>query len=151
MRHAPAHMEFLMLNTGHVMHADRDDIDDAALAALAPVVNRGGQLPAPFAAFRVNVTHVHGGAVFTVWRGDEMLMTCGVAFTNDGAGEVWPALAGICAEITPDSAPREPEMLPWLSVVLLPRIVTTTQEEIARLGDFMPHFAFAIVASDAVE
>ena len=141
-------MEFLMLNTGHVMHADRADIDDASLVTLAPMVKRGGQLPAPFDAFRINVTHVRGGAVFTVWRGDEMLMTCGVAFTKDGANEVWPALAGICAEITPDSAPREPEALPWLSAVLLPNIVATTQDEIARLGNFMPHFAFAIIEGD---
>ena len=137
-----------MLNTGHVMHAERVDIDDASLTTLAPVVHRGGPLPAPFAALRVSVTHVRGGAVFTVWRRDEMLMTCGVAFTGEGASEVWPALAGICAEIAPDSAPREPAAQPWLGVVLLPHIVTTTPEEIARLGDFMPHFAFAIIEGD---
>ena len=138
-------MVHLTLNTGHVSISPREAVSPEAMATLAPLTAHGGQLPAPFAAFRVTVSHAPGGAVFTVWRGSEPLVTCGLARTPEAALEVWRPLTEMLAAFAPEADPQRPDTLPWLGVVILPSLALTARDDIAWLGDFERCYAHAIM------
>ena len=101
----------------------------------------------------MEVTHGLGCSVFTVWRGREPLVTCGLAWTPEGAAEAWPAIEELYLQIS-DRAPQlmaatkvaeQPNALPWLAVVILPPIHTLRREDIGWLGDFERCLAWAIL------
>ena len=144
-------MTHYTLNTGDSIESPRSGVSDDAARVLSNLVD-GGQLPGPFAAFRVEVVRGVGGAVFTVMRGREGLVTCGVAWTAAGAEEVWPAIEGLYLDlgdrpelVAPGRLAVRPETIPWLSVVVLPGIVMCASEFFGWLGDFERCLGWAII------
>ena len=123
-------MTHYTLNTGDSVRQPRSCVGAQAMAALASLVDSGGPIPG-CAPFRVAVDHGTGSVVFTVWRGQEPVITCGLAWTAEGEAEAWPAMEKLYLDLS-DSNPQllapakeasKPASLPWLAVVLLASLV----------------------------
>lgn len=148
-------MIHVTLNTGHTVEQSLADIGEAAVQVLRPLVAAvAGSLPAPFGAFRVEITRGDGGAVFTVSRAREPIVTCGVAWTAPGAAEIWPAVEGLYLGVSDaftaagiNAEPVEPDRLPWLAVVLLPALMAQSRADVGWLGDFERCMAVALMDS----
>lgn len=141
------------LNTGDTRTSPRSEVNDEAIAALSYLTAHGGQLPDPFTAFRVEVHPAHGGAVFTISRGREPIVTCGLSWSEPGAAETWQAMEQLYLGLSdampqlfaPAAEPQKPQSLPWLTVLLLPSLLTTARADIAWLADFERCLAWAII------
>lgn len=114
------------LATGHVATHRLDTLDAAAVAACRKLLPHGGQVPG-FTAYRVEI-HV---PVFTIYRGREPLVTCGI---TQGADDVWQCLVELQTQFQPvkTAAPNGTT----LAVVLLPSLAATPQSDLGWLGDF---------------
>ena len=147
-------MIHLTLNTGHVSESPRESVGPEAISALLPIV-RGGNIPGQFSAFRVEVGRGSGCATFSLHRGQDILVMCGVAWTQSGASEVWPALEKLYFQLaeTPikcimsDACPEMPSSLPWLGVVMLPSLVMAPRSDIGWIGDWERCFAWTLIES----
>lgn len=136
------------LNTGHTRESPRDEVRDDVLEALHPFTLPGRHvLPHPLSNFRVVVPQTRYGCMFSVYLGRNVpIVSCGVADTLEAAAEIWPGLEDLYLHITDAgalagadfAAPREPESLPWLAVVLLGPVVGFDW-----LGDFERCLAWA--------
>jgi hypothetical protein len=144
------------LNTGHAVASPRSGVSQEAIQALQPLSDRGGPIPG-CAPFRVEVTRGAGSAVFTVWRGQEPVVTCGLAWTVAGEAEAWPAIEKLYLDLS-DSRPEllapakeasKPASLPWLAVVLLQSLLTQSRNDVSWLGDFERCLAWTILSEDA--
>ena len=144
----------LTLNTGDCFEQVRGDVNDDALAALTPLISRrGGLLPAPFGAFRVEINEQidSAGLLFSVIRGADSIVTCGLCWDIRGAGLIWGVVNGLylhlvaAIEAAPAHAAMIPGRVPWLAVVLLPGVAAQRNEDISWLGDFERCMAFAIL------
>jgi hypothetical protein len=142
------------LNTGHTVEHTRDLVRGDVLAMLDPLVrSKGGNLPGPFGAFRVEIVAGNGGVVFSVLRARDPIVTCGLAWTPEGEQELWPEIESLYldvsdrypAEMQPLQEPVMPAKLPWLAVVMLPAMTITAKLDISWLGDFERCLAFAIL------
>lgn len=141
------------LNTAHSVDSQRSGVGTAAMELLSPLVQRGGILPGDFSAFSVEIARGEGGAVFTVWRAGAPIVTSGVAWTEAGAGEVWPGIEKLYLDQSdrypdfyqPLKEPVQPAVLPWLSVVLLPGMLLQAKNDIGWLGDFERCMAWTII------
>ena len=56
------------------------------------LVHYGGRLPPPRARFSLRMNHVAGGAVFTLMKGPDALVACGLAWDRTGEQIVWNSL-----------------------------------------------------------
>lgn len=144
------------LNTGHSVESPRSGVAESVIKDMASLARNGGSLPPPFAAFRVEVTHAPGGAVFTIWRARDPLVTCGMAWTTVAADEVWPVLEKLYLDlgdrpdfVAPGAMALCPCWVPWLAVVLLPGLMATARQDVSWLGDFERCFAWAIMAQES--
>jgi hypothetical protein len=141
------------LNTGHAVASPRSGVSRGAIEALQPLAEHGGLIPG-FSPFRVTVTHGTGSAVFTIWRGEEPIVTCGLAWTAEGGAEAWPAIEKLYLDLSdtrpelvaPGKAAEKPESLPWLAVVLLPSLLNQSRDDVGWLGDFERCMAWTILA-----
>lgn len=118
-----------------VMHR-MDTFDADAVAACAKLLPRGGLVPA-FPAYRVEIH----GPVFTIWRGRDPLVTCGV---GQGEDETWLTLWEMQARF---SSVQHGEAPPgwWLAVVILPGLIMMPREDIFWLADFERCLAAAMI------
>ncbi len=145
-------MTHYTLNTGSAVDSPRTAVDTLVVGALRGLVDEGGPIPTNL-PFRVKVFHGPGSALFTVWRGAEPLVTCGLAWTGEGEREAWPAIEKLYFDLTdkspnllgPAKAAEKPASLPWLAAVLLPSLRNQRLEDLAWLGDFEPCMAWAIL------
>lgn len=132
------------VNTGQRVTQNLDQVPAIALDPLRPLLAAGvGQLPAPLAAYRVEIDRDEGCTVFSIFRAREPLPTCGLAWTEAGADEVWPALEELYLNMSVavafegmDSEPNRPASLPWLAVVFMPLILFPAGDDIRWFGDF---------------
>lgn len=140
------------LNTNHIYV--QEDYKRGIGPLMAPLLDGGnlGLVAKQLSAFRVTVTRCKGGGLFTVWRGQEPLMTCGVALAAAAAAEVWPAVEKLYLDLS-DRDPhkldarheaKEPASTPWLAVVILPSLAMLTQSDMSWLGDFERCMAWTI-------
>ena len=148
-------MTHYTLNTGHAVVSPRSGVSREAIEALQPLVEHGGAIPG-CAPFRVTVTHGTGSAVFTVWRGAEPVVTCGLAWTAEGEAEAWPGVEKLYLDLT-DRNPQllgsakeasKPEVLQWLAVVILPSLLNKSRDDVGWLGDFERCLAWTILTPD---
>jgi hypothetical protein len=115
------------LNTGHTRASPRAEVADDILDLLRPLTAPGDHPVPRTPGYRVVVPETGGGIVFTVYRHDVPLVTCGVADTPEASAELWPILERFYLGLTDSgplasvgfSAPHQPEGLPWLAVVLV--------------------------------
>jgi hypothetical protein len=140
------------LNTAQAVDSPRSGVSQEAIEAVQPLIDHGGSIPA-FAAFRVTIDHAIGSAMFTVWREQEPIMTCALAWTAKGGAKVWPAIERVYLDLG-DAHPRfmasgktpgKPASLPWLAVVLLPGLSNQSQSGVQWLGDFERCMSWAIL------
>ena len=144
------------LNTGHAVASPRSGVCREAIEALQPLAEHGGPIPG-CAPFRVTVAHGTGSAVFTVWRGAEPVVTCGLAWTTEGEAEAWPAIEKLYLDLSdhdpellaPAKEAEQPASLPWLAVVVLPFILNQSRDDVGWLGDFERCMAWTILAEHA--
>ena len=146
------------MNTGHAADSPRSGVGHEAVATLAPLLKRGGGAIPGCAPFRFTTTQDDGAAVFTVWRGQEPLVTCGLAWTDADAG-IWRVLEELYLELTdkhprmmaPAQIPEKPGALPWLGVVLLPALLNQRPADVGWLGDFERSLAWTILHDQGVD
>ncbi len=95
-----------------------------------------------------------GAALFRVSHNGQLVTICGVAWTGDGARDLWAKL-----ELDYDQVLQEfpyvainrlvgpPAHVPWMGVILLPAMWSMTPENVCWIGDFEACFAWTIVES----
>lgn len=140
------------LNTGDSRVSQRSEVADAAIAALRPLLDRGGQLPHPFTAYRVKVSHAPGGAVFSMYRHTHPIVLCAVAWDPSTAERIWHDIERTYLqmgdrphEIAPAALAEMPATLPWCAVIILPTIMLEARTEVGWIGDFERCFAWALI------
>ena len=101
-------MLHLTLTTGHIRRSPRSEVGDDVIEGLRPLVAAGGGPLAPMPGYRVTITRAGRDAMFTLWRGEQPVVTCALA-VEDPAG-VWRALGRVVGD-TP-----MPAEVPWLAV-----------------------------------
>ena len=142
------------LNTGHSNDSPRSGVGPEAIAVLRPLVEHGGPIP-NCAPFRVTIDHGAGSAVFTVWRAQEPIVTCALAWTAEGESEAWPAIEKLYLDtsdrfpelLAPARVAEKPASLPWLAVVLLPSLLHQRADDVGWLGDFERCMAWTVLDS----
>jgi hypothetical protein len=148
-----ANLVHLTLNTGHSASQPAESIGAVVVEILRPMVKAGGGPIPGFAPFRVTITRTDGGAMFTVWRGQEPVITAGLAWAEAGQDEVWCEVEALYLRLS-DTAPGlmaasampdRPRSLPWLGVVLLPQMLKQRHTEIFWLGEFERLLAWVIM------
>jgi hypothetical protein len=123
------------LATGDTVTHRLDTLDAGAVDACRALLPDGGQIPG-FAAYRVEIH----GPVFTVYRGREPLVTCGLGTGDD---DVWRCLCELQRKFCPVAT--SPPDGQWLAVVLLPSLANTPQADLGWLGDFERCLAAAML------
>ena len=133
------------LNTRHVSNEPLQQMTPDIRASLNQLIHDGkGKLPHPFSAFNVVITQVPGAAVFTLYRGKESAVTCGVAWREENAGTVWSTVEKLYLDLSDKLAnfmpigepPEQPETLPWCATIMLPGMALCSLEDIGWMGDF---------------
>jgi hypothetical protein len=137
-------MNYYVLNDGLTSACPRTAIKPGVTERLSFLIRNGGVLPRPFDQFRVEVAHADGGALFTLWREKQPLTISGLAWTENGAAEIWGYLERIYYDLS-DTHPAwmsaahaatRPAKLPWLGLVYLPAFPLTGGGQIGWFGDF---------------
>lgn len=122
----------ITLTTCHLTTHRLDVLDAGAVAVCRSLLPAGGSVPG-FPAFRVEIH----GPLFTIWRGREPLVSCGI---GRGADATWSSLCGLDSQFRSRlgaTAPHPPAPAgPWLAVALLPTLLNLTQSDVTWLGDF---------------
>lgn len=126
----------ITLATGDSVAHRLDLISPEALQACRALLPTGGQVPA-LPAFRVTIAE---RTVFTIWRGRELIVTCGIGYGLDPA---WTALVELQARFAPVLA--RPPAERWLGVVVLPGLTNLAGSDISWLADFERCLAAAIL------
>jgi len=141
------------LNTGHTAMSPRSEVGEDVIDSLRRLSRCGGNLPEPFAAFRLDVASEPGSSVFTIYRGTEPVVTCMVAWTPEGASGGWPHLEKIYLDlgdrnpnlVAPGKPPEMPKETPWLAVMIHPWIIYQSKYDISWLGDFERCLAWTLI------
>ena len=152
-RWAAAPVIHYTVNTGHAVASPRSGVSREAIEALQPLAEHGGAIPG-CVPFRVVVDQGAGSAMFTVWRGAEPVVTCCLAWTEEGEAEAWPAVEKLYLDLSdrhpqllaPAKEASNPASLPWLAVVLLPPLLNQSRDDVGWLGDFERCLAWTILA-----
>jgi hypothetical protein len=102
------YLHHLTVNTGDCVEQNPGDVSDEAIAAVMPLVKRGGKLPEPFGAFRVEMVReaVVPGAVFKVYRGADPIMCCWLCWDIAVAEAIWGEVFDCYPELVLASARR---------------------------------------------
>jgi hypothetical protein len=116
------------------------------------LVHYGGTLPPPRQKYRLRVNHIEGGAVFTLMRARNALVTCGLAWNTQGERIVWNSLKNLVAYlgnspdpgITPKGRPVPPERLPWTGSVVLPGWRNLADQDLSWVDSFQQAMAWLI-------
>lgn len=148
-------LHHLTLNTGHSSTHRLDTLDAGVVAALSPLVRSGGGIIPAVAPWRCVIAGGAdaGAATFDFRRGqsDGPAVFCGLAWTDAGADELWPAMLSMWEPLRSILAPqapppRRPGRLPWLACILLPAAaLATSREDLGWMGDAEKCFAAAIL------
>jgi len=128
-------VQHVTLMTGDCVLHRLDVLDAGAVAACARLLPGGGQVPG-FAAFRVEIH----GPVFTIFRGREPLVMCGI---GRGEDDTWRSLVALQECFAPVTAVVPGGL--WLAVVLLPHLMALAQADVMWLGDFERCLAAALL------
>lgn len=131
-------LHHITLLNGHTATHRLDTLDPAAVAACRALLPAGGPVPA-FPAFRVEIV---GNSLFTIWRGQEPIVTCAV---GQGHSQAWEELFYLQARFVPKLKPHRAPKTAWLAVAILPGIGNLTQDDIGWLADFERCLAAAIL------
>lgn len=129
----PTTLHHLTLNTGHVSVTSPADVDITAMAELRPIVSSGGG-SIPGTDLRLTLFRDAAGwdgCTFVISHGLSALVTCYLAWEPDGSFRLWSSTMDYLGV----EGVRPPKHLPWLAVLLWPRIVHVPREVVEMLGD----------------
>lgn len=131
----PMIIHHVTLITGDVATHRLDLISEESVQACRSLLPKGGEIP-QCSPFMIEIT----GPVFTVSRGRDPVVVCGI---GSGRDITWDSLVDLQSRFAPvvASAPRSQ----WLAVVLLPGLASIAREDISWLGDFERCMAAAIL------
>ena len=111
---------------------------------LTPIVAAaGGPLPGNLGLSLATVPDCPG--LFTIDLRGTPLVVCGLAEEVEDVKPVWAALVDLadgCGVLVPEVPPR---FRPWLSVLILPSIVTASRDIVELLGDLERCIAWTIL------
>jgi hypothetical protein len=135
------------LTTKKTRQSLREELDNKALDPLRRLAHYGGRLPRPRERFSLRLTHVDGGAVFTLMHGRDAVMATGLAWDPPGEQVVWKSLKNLTVflgeesvyGITPKGRPVPPERLPWTASVALPGWHKHEEQQLAWVESFEEH------------
>jgi hypothetical protein len=134
------------LTSGHNRLTDRGEVADEVVEVLRPIVAGGsGDLPGGL-GLRLILTagESAGGWLYTIYRGDMPLVTCGLAMTPTAASELWPHLLEVGKVVGFLLLPKPPPV-PWLSVATLPGLAFVGKEVRDFVGDLERCIAWALL------
>ncbi len=145
-------MTYYVLNHGVKFDYPRAEIRPGVIERLRFLLPNGGQLPRPFDRFHVEAAHLDGGSLFTLWRETQSVTISGLAWTQNGAAEIWECLESVYYDVSDrypswmaaEHVPTCPEALPWLASVYLPASPITAQDRTEWSGDFNRCFGWAV-------
>lgn len=138
------------VNTGHNRICKKSEVSADVITVCRPLLQPGRHaVPGIGKPYTVESVRAELGMVFSIFRNDVPLITCGVAESAEAAALVWPGIESLYLRVTElpamrsadFEAPRQPPGLPWLAVV----IVVPSAEE--WLGDFERCLAWTYLAS----
>jgi hypothetical protein len=127
----------ITLVTGDSIAHRLDTISPEVVSACRALMPHGGKVPG-FPAFRVEIAE---RTIFTIYRGREPLVTCGVGV---GRNQVWDTLIETQEHFAP-CVVTEPPHGQWLAVVVLPPLANVARNDIAWLADFERCMAAALL------
>jgi hypothetical protein len=122
------------INTADIFDCSQKQFQRSAIKTLRPIADRAiaeGQtqsaLPNSLSQYSVKITTVDGAAVFDTYSGGDLLNVNAVAWTADGAAEVWDLFESLYLRLSREfstlsisRAPAMPDSLPWLTTLILP-------------------------------
>jgi hypothetical protein len=132
-------LHHITLMTGHTTIHRLDTLDPYAIEVCRALLPNGGPVPM-FPAFQVQIVE---GAMFTLWRASEPILTCGVG-EGGTSPDLWEALCKLQSQFAPVKVARPPAKH-WLAVALLPGLLTQSQDDVGWLGDFERCLAAAML------
>jgi len=142
------------LNTGRTVEQSRSSVHDEVIQVLLPMIQAGGgPLPSPFSAYHVTLAGRTGAFAFTLWRGRDPVVLCGLVSDPSGEQQVWDAIEEAYLNLSdkhpalfaPAKAPVKPQCLPWLTCLMM--LATTPKIDLEWLGDFERCLAWALLES----
>ena len=140
-------LSHITLTTGHLTTHRLDVLDAGAVAVCRSLFPSGGPVPA-LPAFRVEIH----STLFTIFRGREPLVSCGIGRGNDAT---WTSLCGLDSQfrhLLGATVPHPPAPAgPWLAVALPPPLLALTQSDIGWLGDFERCLAAAMLLPPTID
>lgn len=131
----------LTLNTGHSRITDLGEIDDVVFEVLGPLVHQTIFEIPNLAPWRCKVRLLGGGALFEILRGSDSAVICGLAWDDALAANIWAGLETFYfrlgdAGLIEGEYVLMPMRAPWLAVILMPGLATSTMQDIGWMGDF---------------
>lgn len=129
-------IQHITLASGDVATHRLDMIQPAVLATCRALLPHGGPIPGCH-PWRVELQP----PVFTIYRGQEPVLTCGYGCGND---DHWHDLVALQERFTP-AKPSAAPCTQWLAVVLLPGITHVSRDDLGWLGDFERCLAAALL------
>ncbi len=137
------------LNTGDGRLTDRCEVAAGVIAILRPICDAGGgDLPGNL---RIALTRGNaGGYLYTIYRQETPLVTCGLATAEDQAAEIWPVLVKLAGQLDLPRPPRGPRV-PWLSVVILPTLALVDRETCGAIADLERCVAWTLIDLESKE
>ncbi len=145
------HMIHTTINTGRTTSEDPSTVTSKALDALRPIIRAGGGTIPRFDAYTVQITQTPGGATYSIHRGPDAIVFCGLAWTQEGADISWAKLEKAYAEALDNDVlvfgkiPARPAQMPWLAAILLPAIILHAEHDLSWLDHFERCLAFALM------
>ncbi len=117
------------VNTGHNRVSRKSEVPADIIAICRPLLDPGRRqsMPGIGKPYTVESVRQSNGLVFTVWKKDQPLITCGVAENAEAAAEIWPQLESLYLRVTELPglrsadfvSPKQPPDLPWIAVVTI--------------------------------
>jgi hypothetical protein len=139
-------MKHYTLNTGRTRTSPRHEVNHEIIKKLQPIIEIGGLIPGT--DIELTLTRFEGGVLFTLWQGLPIINGA-VAWTKEGAQEVWENLAGIYQDICCNSPivepAKQPIELPWLSTIILPPIINQDPKNVGIRVSLERNIAWAII------
>lgn len=122
-------LSHITLATGDSVLHRLDLIDPRAVDALRALLPKGGQIPA-MSAYRAEIALPD---LFTIYRGQEPLLSCGLGLGSDRT-TTWDQLVALQDKFGGAKVRQVPRG-PWLAVVLLPPLIAMPRADLDKLAD----------------
>lgn len=117
------YLNHLTLNTGHIRHSPRHEVDDQALHLTHRLIAAAldGRADMPIPGYQLTATRFGRALLLTIWGGDDPLATIAIAGRNRDARGMWAALIEQAQRFDPAIRTDMPEA-PFAAAMLWPAL-----------------------------